>query len=72
MLNWEETEKLAGQPLTKEEEDRMSKSFRASGYVTCDICGKIYYDHPAYIPSGKTNNGIPWLNELCDGKLVKL
>lgn len=58
--------------LTSEEEDRMYKSYRAGGDVICEICGKKYYDHKMYLPSGKTNDGYPWLNELCNGNLVKL
>ena len=69
---WEERQRLANTPLTNEEDQRMIQSYRAGGDVLCKQCGKKYYDHPPYMPSGKTNNGMPWLNELCNGKLVKL
>ncbi len=58
--------------LTPEEEARIDKFYRASGYVVCETCGKIYFEHNAYIPSGKTNDGVPWLIEICNGDLVKL
>lgn len=31
----------------------------------CPVCGYKYYDHAPVI-------GYPWLNRLCDGRLVKL
>jgi len=58
--------------LTPEEEKRMLESYRSSGDCICEICGKNYYRHKSYEPSGKTNDGVPWLNELCNGDLVKL
>lgn len=58
--------------LSPEENERIEKSYRAGGDVICEICGKSYYAHKQYIPSGKTNDGMPWLNELCNGDLVKL
>ena len=58
--------------FTPEEEDRIDKSYRASGDCVCEQCGKVYYDHPAWRPSAKTNDGVPWLNELCNRDLVKL
>jgi formylmethanofuran dehydrogenase subunit E len=58
--------------LSPEESERISKSYRASGYVVCEVCGKPYSSHKLYIPSGKTNHEMPWLNELCNGDLVKL
>ncbi len=58
--------------LTPEEEARIEKSYRACGDCVCEICGKLYYDHKQYKPSGKTNDGQPWLQELCNGQLVKL
>lgn len=69
---WHEREALAKQRLTDEEEFRLNASYRASGEVICDACGKKYYDHEDYIPSGKTNDGVPWLVELCNGDLVHL
>ena len=57
--------------LTPEEEDRIMKSYRAGGDVVCEVCGKVYYDHPEYKPSAKTC-GYVWLNEICNGDLVKL
>lgn len=38
---------------------------RVSGDCLCTVCGKKYYDHPQIL-------GALWLNELCDGRLVKL
>ena len=38
---------------------------RASGDVTCKVCGHVYYDHPAVM-------GYEWLRRACDGKLLKL
>lgn len=58
--------------LTNEEEIRMIGFYRVSGDCVCSQCGKLYYDHKPYKPSGKMNRGIPWLNELCNGDLVKL
>jgi len=58
--------------LTPEEDERILKSYRTSGDCVCETCGKIYYKHKAYLPSGKTNDGVPWLYELCNGNLVKL
>lgn len=69
---WEEREKLANTPLTKEEEERILNSYHAGGGVLCETCGKMYNRHKEYMPSGKTNDGVPWLNELCNGDLVKL
>lgn len=69
---WEEREKLAKESLTKDEEERILRSYRAGGDVVCDVCGRKYYDHKEYEPSGKTNDGVPWLSELCNGDLVKL
>ena len=58
--------------LTEEQEKRIENSYRASGECICDICGKTYYQHKEYASSGLTNDGVPWLNELCNGDLVKL
>ena len=58
--------------LTPEEDFRILNSYRACGECICEICGKLFYDHKPYLPSGKTNDGYPWLNELCNGDLVKL
>ena len=58
--------------FTLEEENRIDKFYRACGDCVCDVCGKKYYDHQSYKPSGKTNNDVPWLHELCNGDLVKL
>ena len=69
---WHEQEALAKEPLTEEEETRIFRSYRASGEVICQTCNKKYYDHEDYLPSGKTNGGVPWLVELCNGDLVHL
>lgn len=69
---WHEREALAKKQLTDEEEFRLNTAFRASGEVICEHCGKKYYDHNDYLPSGKTNDGVPWLVELCNGDLVHL
>jgi hypothetical protein len=69
---WKEQENLAKEPLTKDEEQRILGSYRAAGDCICEVCGKIYYRHKQYKPSGKTNNGVPWLVEICNGDLVKL
>ena len=58
--------------LTEEQEKRIENSYRASGECICDICGKTYYNHKDYEPSKFTNDGIAWLQELCNGELVKL
>lgn len=38
---------------------------RASGMVTCDVCGCEYWQHA-------TVQGFEWLHRACDGKLLKL
>ncbi len=38
---------------------------RAGGDCLCDHCGRKYYDHPQL-------SAAPYLNQLCDGSLVKL
>ena len=38
---------------------------RASHLMTCDICGKLYIEHPI-------DKTYPYLNKLCSGQLVKL
>lgn len=38
---------------------------RASGLCVCPECGRQYYDHPQF-------KHAPYLNQLCDGRLVKL
>lgn len=38
---------------------------RASGDVTCKVCGHVYYDHPVVV-------GFEWLRRACDGRLLKL
>ncbi len=38
---------------------------RASGLCVCPACGRDYYSHPQFKPA-------PFLNQLCDGTLVKL
>ena len=46
---------------------------RAGGDVVCEECGKKYIDHPMYKgEDGLDWEGRPFLNQLCDGKLVKL
>jgi hypothetical protein len=43
---------------------------RAGGAVICLHCQLPYYDHPPY-PHALFEEH-PWLERLCDGKLVKL
>jgi hypothetical protein len=43
---------------------------RASGLMRCEICGKLYYDHPLGGPVGYDDE--PFLHILCDGSYVKL
>ncbi len=38
---------------------------RAGGECVCEICGKVYLDHPAI-------RDYEWLNLLCDNRIVKL
>lgn len=38
---------------------------RASGNVTCDVCGCLYFDHAGVA-------GFEWLTRACDGRLLKL
>lgn len=46
---------------------------RAGGGVTCEACGRLYYDHP---PDRRRHaldaDGRPVLRVLCDGRRVKL
>jgi hypothetical protein len=42
----------------------------ADGRCICDLCGKLYYDHPLGGPFGWQDR--QWLHRLCDGRLVKL
>jgi hypothetical protein len=45
--------------------------FRASGDVICEICGKLYYDHPEdHFSLGY--NGKPYNHVICDGTRVHL
>lgn len=48
-----------------------SRMRRASGDVTCEICGLIYYKHPRD-REHLDRDGEPYLRQLCDGSLVKL
>ena len=43
----------------------------ASGLCVCEECGKLYFDHPM-AEEHLSWQGLPWLNRLCDGTLVKL
>jgi hypothetical protein len=59
--------------LTDEEEDRLQNSYRCNGDMICDICGKSYDRHPLSELSARVSyDGVPFLNELCNGELVKL
>lgn len=53
-------------------EDFLEVDFvRSSGELICEICGKTYYKHPlAEDIRGWQDQ--PFLNRLCNGKLVKL
>lgn len=44
---------------------------RAGGDCICGKCGKSYFDHPLY-EKAIDWQGEPWLNQLCNGLLVKL
>lgn len=43
------------------------ESFRASGEVICEECGKEYWRHPQVAKAE-----VPTLVRACDGKLLKL
>lgn len=43
--------------------------YRADGRMICEYCGKTYLKHPMGGPDGSDGK---FLNELCDGRLVKL
>lgn len=45
--------------------------FRASGDCICSICGKEYWKHKLSMEYLGYNDE-PYLNRLCDGRLVKL
>ena len=38
---------------------------RASGACICEVCRQEFFDHAPVV-------GYPWLQRLCDGRLVKL
>jgi hypothetical protein len=56
------------------EEVRLEKEkynfVRASGDCVCEICGKKYYQHK--FTEHRDWNDDPFLNKLCDGRIVKL
>lgn len=44
---------------------------RADGSMECEVCGKLYFDHPSdWRVIGYGN--VPFLTVLCDGRRVKL
>lgn len=43
---------------------------RCGGGVTCEICGKEYYDHKPEM--NLLYDGYPFLTVLCNGERVKL
>ena len=45
------------------------RAYRAGGDVRCEVCGKPYRKHP--FTEHRFNDG-PYLNRLCDGRIVKL
>ena len=46
---------------------------RVSGDIVCNVCGKMYYQHPQdWRTAHKSNDYFPWLVVLCDGVLGKL
>ena len=46
---------------------------RVSGDIVCNVCGKMYYQHPDDWRTATMNNDyFPWLVILCDGVLGKL
>jgi len=56
------------------EEIRLEKEkynfVRASGDCVCEICGRNYYKH--MFTEHRDSNDEPFLNKLCDGRIVKL
>lgn len=55
-------------PLTKDKVEKklgVGDFIRASGDVVCKKCGFPYKNHPSA-------NGAGYMNELCDGTLIKL
>jgi hypothetical protein len=40
--------------------------YRAGGDVVCNVCGKLYYDHPYFAEPYE------WLTIKCNGDIVKL
>ncbi len=53
-----------------ESPDLAPEYIRASGEGACADCGRYYREHPFYLDA--LFQGEPWLNQLCDGTLVKL
>jgi hypothetical protein len=48
-------------------------TYRASGDVVCEHCGRLYFDHPFALERWNLSfTGDPFLHRLCDGSLVKL
>jgi hypothetical protein len=58
---------IAAETMTQENPPEFR---RTSGSVICKVCGKEYRRHPH--SDDRDWNGDPFLNELCDGSLVKL
>ena len=51
-------------------DDEMYRMVRASGNCICEVCGKTYYKHP--FTDHRDWNDDPYMNRLCDGRIVKL
>jgi len=72
-MNREEYLRIKGKLVdTGKTHDELEIGFyRASGLCVCNVCNKLYYDHP-YANEARDQEGAPYLNVLCDGDIVKL
>lgn len=61
---------IAGEGLIEGQDGSHEHYRRAGGDVVCGTCGKKYYDHPH--SAHRDFSDAPYLNVLCDGRLVKL
>ena len=56
-------------PLT--EDEAIARMHRVCGNCECEICGKLYYDHPMETRI-TDRDGYKFLHQLCNGWLGKL